>query len=287
MGGGFVRYITGYRLQNQLVTLLIYSVLILGTLTFVFPFVWMVATSLKPAHEVMRAHLFPKQPTLESYRIILQKLSLFRWYFNTFLVAMVDVVSVALLSSVTAYGLSKYRFRGQQAIFVLVLSTMMVPTEMLLIPWYIGSVRLGWVNTFPGIIFPGLVSASAIFIMRQFMQTIPDELLDAARVDGMSELGLLWKIVLPLARPALAAVCVFTFMGAWNGYLWPLIIVNSPDMYTLQVGLSYSASAEESQFGNWSIVMALSTLISIPGLIVFSFLHRQMVQGIVLTGMKG
>jgi multiple sugar transport system permease protein len=232
-------------------------------------------------------NVFPRSPTLDQYRVALESVPLARWYSNTFIVSVVNMISVALFSALTGYGLSKYKFRGQQIVLLLILSTLMVPTEMLLIPWYIAAARLNWVDTYQGIIFPGLVGAASVFIMRQFMQTIPDELLDAARIDGMSELGLLWRIVLPLARPALAAVCVFTFMGNWNAYIWPLIVTNDPEMYTLQVGLASAASAEESALGNWAIVMAISTLIAIPGLIVFSVLHRQIVGGIVLSGMKG
>jgi multiple sugar transport system permease protein len=279
--------IRSYRWQNRLVSLVSYVLLILGGLTFLIPFVWMVGTSFKPTGEVFSRNVFTTSPTLSNYVTVIQNIPMGRWYLNTFIVGAVSVVSVVFFSAITGYGLSKYRFPGQQVVLVLILSTLMVPTEMLLIPWYIAAVRLKWVDTFPGIIFPGLVSASAVFIMRQFMQTIPDELMDAARLDGVSELGLLWRIVLPLTRPAMAAVAVFTFMGSWNAYIWPLIVTNSPDMFTLQLGLATAASAEESSLGNWAITMAVSTLISVPGLIVFSFMHRQIVRGIVLTGLKG
>ena len=279
--------ITSQRWQNRLTAFFSYILLILGGLTFLLPFVWMVATSFKPTGEVFSRNVFPSTPTLGNYRTVLEKIPMGRWYVNTIIVAAVCVVSVCLFSSIAGYGLAKYKFRGQNVILVLILSTLMVPTEMLLIPWYIAAVKLDWVNSYPGIIFPGLISAASVFIMRQFMQTIPDELLDAARLDGVTELGLLWRVVMPLTRPALAAVAVFTFMGSWNNYIWPLIVTNSPDMFTLQLGLATAASAEESSLGNWAITMSVSTLISVPGLIVFSLIHRQIVRGIVLTGMKG
>lgn len=272
---------------NLIVDVISYTLLILGGLTFVMPFLWMVFGSFKPVQEALTPNLIPREPTLFAYQTIIEKWPIGKWYWNTAFTAVIGVVAVALTSAVTGYGLSKYNFPGQKFILMLILSTMMVPGEMLLIPWYIAAVKLGWVDTYAGILFPGLVSASSVFIMRQFMGTLPDELLDAARIDGISELGLLWKIVLPLARPALAAICVLTFMGRWNAYLWPLIVTNSREMYVLQLGLASTASAEEGAMSHWSVTMAMSVLISIPSLIAFSVMHRQLVGGIVLTGLKG
>ena len=264
-----------------------YTILILGGLTFALPFIWMVLTSFKSGSEVFLPHIVPREPTLLSYQKVFDKLPLGRWYLNTFITAAVNVVAVVVGSSVAGYGLSKYSFPGQNLFLLLILSTMMVPQEMLIIPWYIAAVRLDWVDTYAGVIFPGLVSASSVFIMRQFMQTMPDELLDAGRIDGVSELGLLWRVVLPLTRPAVATVCVLTFMANWNSYLWPLIVLEKTEMFTLQLGLAHAAATQEGGASDWSFVMAVSTLASVPGIVALSLMHRQIVQGIVLTGLKG
>jgi multiple sugar transport system permease protein len=272
---------------NLVVNFFSYTILLIGAASFVTPFLWMLFAAFKPTHEALTPNMIPREPSLEAFRTILTKWPIGKWYLNTAITSVIRVVAVALTSTITGYGLSKYNFPGRQVILLIILSTMMVPGEMLLIPWYIAAVRLDWVDKYAGIVFPGLVSASTVFIMRQFMQTLPDELLDAGRIDGMSELGLLWKIVLPLTRPALAAICVLTFMGAWNAYLWPLIVTNSREMYVLQVGLAATASAEEGAMSHWSNTMAMSVLISIPALIAFSIMHKQLVGGIVLTGLKG
>jgi len=169
--------------------------------------------------------------------------------------------------------------------FVAILSTIMIPTEMLIIPWYVGIAQLGWIDTYQGILMPGMLTAFGVFVMRQFMGNIPNELLDAGRIDGVSEFGLFWRICLPLAKPALSVVIIFTFLGNWNDFLWPLIVVNSDNMQTLQVGLSRLSSEETG--ADWGGTMSGAALASIPMLIIFMFFQRQIVQGMTLTGLKG
>jgi multiple sugar transport system permease protein len=152
------------------------------------------------------------------------------------------------------------------------------------IPWYTMSARLGWITTYWGIMFPGLFSAFGVFLMRQFMTGVPDELLDAARIDGLSEFGLFTRIALPLVRPALAALCIFTFLGNWNAFLWPLIVIQTPAMRTLPVGIAlFSGEAGSS----WHLIMAASALAVLPVLAVFALLQRQIIEGVVLTGLRG
>jgi multiple sugar transport system permease protein len=169
--------------------------------------------------------------------------------------------------------------------FMAILATIMIPAEMLIVPWYVGIARLGWIDSYAGILMPGMLTAFGVFVMRQFMGNIPDELLDAGRIDGVSEFGLFWRICLPLARPALAVVVIFTFLGNWNDFLWPLIVVNSDQMQTLQVGLSRMSSLETG--ADWGGTMSGAALASIPMLIVFMFFQRQIVEGMTLTGLKG
>ncbi|HIQ05371.1 MAG TPA: carbohydrate ABC transporter permease, partial [Anaerolineae bacterium] len=165
-----------------------------------------------------------------------------------------------------------------------ILSTLMVPTEMLIIPWFIMSVNFHWADTYWGIIFPGVITASGIFLMRQFMTGVPNDLLDAARIDGVSEFGLYWRVALPLVKSALAALCIFNFLGNWNAYIWPLIVASKRQMLTLPVGLGYFSGEASS---DWHLIMTASTLSVVPLLTVFSFFQRQIIQGIALTGIKG
>jgi multiple sugar transport system permease protein len=182
------------------------------------------------------------------------------------------------------YTLAKYDFPGKNVIFVLILSTLMVPTEMLIIPWYIMSVNFHWADTYWGIIFPGVITATGIFLMRQFMSGVPNELLDAGRIDGVSEFGLYWRVALQLTKPALAALFIFNFLGNWNAYIWPLIVSSAREMLTLPVGLGFFSSEVSA---DWHLIMTANTLSVVPLLTVFAAFQRQIIQGIALTGLKG
>lgn len=265
-------------------SILIYALLIAGGMVMVIPFVWMIATSLKPAKEVFLGNFFPLAPTLENYALVLNKVPFARWYLNSLIVAALTTLSVAFFDSLTGFVLAKYEFPGKNLIFVFILSTLMVPTEMLVIPWFILSNSLNWVDTYWGIMFPGVITAFGTFLMKQFMEGVPSELLDAARIDGVSEFGLFWRIAMPLVRPALAALCIFTFLGNWNAFLWPVIITEKMDMRTVPVGLSFFSGEAGSA---WELIMAGASMATIPVLIVFLFFQRQIIKGIALTGLKG
>jgi multiple sugar transport system permease protein len=272
------------RAPHRLSSVLIYLMLIAGGLVMVIPFVWMIATSLKPAKEVFLGYFFPMAPTLENYVLVLNKVPFARWYLNSLIVATCTTLSVAFFDSLTGFVLAKYEFPGKNVIFVFILSTLMVPTEMLVIPWFILSNNLNWVDTYWGIMFPGVITAFGTFLMKQFMEGVPSELLDAARMDGVSEFGLFWRIALPLVKPALAALCIFTFLGNWNAFLWPVIITEKMDMRTVPVGLAFFSGEAGS---SWELIMAGASMATVPVLIVFLFLQRQIIKGIALTGLKG
>jgi multiple sugar transport system permease protein len=262
---------------------LAYLVLAAGGGLVVFPFLWMLATSLKGPREIFELHFWPQAPTLDGFRQVLTATQFPRWFLNSTVVAAITTASVAFFDSLTGYTLAKLRFPGRNLIFVVILCTLMIPTEMLVIPWYSMSVRLGWIDTFWGIMFPGLMSAFGVFLMRQFMAGLPDELLDAARIDGLSEFGLFTRVALPLVRPALAALCIFTFLGNWNAFIWPLIVIQTPVMRTLPVGIAlYSGEAGSA----WHLIMAASSLAVLPVLAVFIVLQRQIIEGVVLTGLR-
>jgi multiple sugar transport system permease protein len=261
----------------------IYLLLAAGTVLVAFPFFWMVVTALKPPNEIFDLRILPAHPTLQNYGEVLTRTQFPRWFGNSLLIAVATTVSVAFFDSLVGYTLAKLRFPGRNVIFVMILATLMIPTEMLVIPWYILSSARGWTNTYWGIMFPGMITAFGIFLMRQFMSGVPDELLDAGRMDGVSEFGLYWRIALPQIKPAMAALCIFNFLGNWNAFLWPLIVIQTPNMRTLPVGIALFSGEAGSAF---NLIMASSALAVIPVLLVFIVLQRQIIEGIVLTGLR-
>ncbi|MDQ3397429.1 MAG: carbohydrate ABC transporter permease [Deinococcota bacterium] len=250
----------------------------------VFPFVWMLLTSLKPFFEIFRLTVLPSEPTLANYQQVLTQTNFLRWFANSLLVATATTLSVLFFGSLVGYTLAKLRFPGRNLIFIAILSTLMIPTEMLIIPWYVTSSQFGWIDSYWGIAFPGIITAFGVFLMRQFFQTLPDDLFDAARIDGVSEFGLFWRIALPLVKPALSALGIFAFLGNWNAYLWPLIVIQSSSMRTIPVGISLFSGEAGTQ---WNLIMAASSLAIIPVLVVFVIFQKQIIEGVVLTGVKG
>ena len=263
---------------------LLYIILLIGGLMMIFPFVWMIISSLKSASEIYTLSLIPPDPSLANYQEVLENTSFVRWFANSLIVALITTASVAFFDSLVGYVLAKYRFPGRQIIFLLILSTLMVPTEMLVIPWYVMSINMGWTDSYWGIMFPGVISAFGIFLMRQFFLGVPNDIIDAARVDGFSEFRIFWKIALPLVKPAVAALCIFTFLGNWNAFIWPLIVVRSNEMRTLPVGIAFFSSESGSAF---HLIMAAAAMATIPVIIVFLLFQRQIIEGIALTGVKG
>jgi multiple sugar transport system permease protein len=262
-----------------------YLLLSFGGFIMVFPYVWMLSTSFKARGTWYNVSLIPQKFSLEHYDRLLSTSLLPRWYLNTLIVATVGTISVVFFSTLAGFVFAKYRFPGRELMFVMILATIMIPSEMMIIPWYVGVAKIGWIDKYPGILVPGMLSAFGVFVMRQFIANIPDELLDAARIDGVSEFGLFWRMCLPLSRPAVAVVAIFTFLGHWNDFLWPLIVINSNKMQTIQVGLSRLTSLETG--ADWGGTMTGAALASIPMLIVFLFFQKQIISGMRLSGLKG
>ena len=267
--------------------ILAYGLVGIVCLTTLFPFLWMISTSLKPESEVVFFRLLPQAPTLDNYTYTLTRNPFGRWYVNTIIVTLLSVASTLLFSAMAAYSLAKFRYRGRGILFLLILSTMMVPSEMLIIPWYVGAQRLGITNSYLGIVFPSLITAFGVFVLRQAILNVPGELIDAARVDGMTEPGIFFRIILPLISGSLAALAVLTALGTWNDYLWPLIASQEVDMYTLQVGTSYAATTDASEYlANWTVIMSATTIASIPMLVLVIVSQKYLVEGIALSGLK-
>lgn len=265
-----------------------YAILTLLGVTMVVPFLWMISTSFKPFEEILFLRFWPENPTIANYVHVLTDTELPRWYVNSLIVALMSTISVAFFDSLAGYVFAKYQFPGKRIIFIVFLSSLMVPTEMLLIPWFIMSsnpvIGPSWVDTYWGIAFPGLITAAGIFLMRQFMMGVPNELLDAARIDGVSEFGLFWRIAVPLSLPAIGALCIFNFLGNWNAFIWPLIITSDQKMMTLPVGLQFFSGEAGSE---WNLIMTGASLSVVPLLIIVIIFQRYIIEGIALTGLKG
>ena len=263
-----------------------YIVLAVGAVIMVFPFIWMIIASLMTAGEIqLRPPVwFPAVPQFNNYTELPEKVPLLRLYFNSILTSGIIVFGVLLSSSLAGFAFAKYRFPGRDFLFYLILATMMIPFFVTLIPVFFIVRQLGWYDTYQGLVIPGLTSAYGIFLMRQFMITLPDELIDAARIDGASELRIFMRIIVPLVKPALATLGTFTFIASWNNFLWPLLVLSNRELFTLPLGINTMKSLYSD---NTNLLMAGTAVSVIPMLIVFIFLQRYFIQGIALTGLKG
>ena len=261
-----------------------WTLLFLGGIAMVTPIFYMLMTSLKLPHEVYQLNVIPREPTLENYILVLRDGRFFRWFWNSLFIATVVTLSNVVFDSLVGYTLAKFEFRGRRLVFLAILSTLMIPTEMLVIPWYMMSRTFGWLDTTWGIMFPGMMTAFGTFLMKQFFETVPDDFLDAARVDGLGEFEIWWRIAMPLVTPALSALAIFVFLGNWTAFIWPLIVTTSARNYTLPVGLT--TFSVESQI-DWELIMTGASLATIPTLIVFLLFQRFIVRGVVMAGLKG
>lgn len=274
------------RLLSITGTSLRYVILVVGAVVMVFPFIWMVIASLMTAGEIqLRPPVWlPAEPQFNNYSDLFAALPIVRLYFNSLFTSGLIVLGVLFTSSLAGFAFAKYRFPGRNLLFYLILATMMIPFFVTLIPVFFIVRQLGWIDTYQGLVIPGLTSAYGIFLMRQFMITVPDELIDAARIDGASEPVIYWRIVVPLVKPALATLGTFTFIGAWNNFLWPLLVVDSRELMTLPLGIN---SLRSLYADNTNLLMAGTAVSVLPMLLLFIFLQRYFIQGIALTGLKG
>ena len=278
---------TKYRVGKRLKRVMLYVALTMGCLVTLLPFVWMILGSFKTSGEIIRIppSFWPENPTLQNYETILTdpKLPLARFYMNSLFVSISVVALVLFTSSLAGFIFAKYEFFGKNIAFGFILATLMIPFQVLMIPSYLILVRLGLIDSLWGLVIPGATSAFGIFLMKQFIQGLPNELMDAARIDGSSEWGIYWRIILPQVGPALATLGILTFMGTWNSYLWPLIVITSHEKRTLPIVLTWFNSMHGTRY---DLTMAASVLIVVPILIVYALLQRWIVQGFTLSGLK-
>jgi multiple sugar transport system permease protein len=270
--------------RGQVTRAVVWVLLLAGGILMVMPFVYMLSTSLKTNAEVYELSLLPRAPTLANYRRLAGASGFPRWFLNSLAIAVITTASVLFFDSLVGYTLAKFRFRGRRIVFLAILSTLMIPTEMLVLPWYVMSKNLGWLDTYWGIMFPGMMTGFGTFLMKQFFESVPDELLEAGRVDGLGEFQIWWRIAMPLVGPALSALAIFTFLGNWTAFLWPLISTTKRELYTLPVGFA-SFSGEFQR--EWEMVMAGASVATIPVLLVFILLQKYIVRGVMLAGIKG
>ncbi|SEL23901.1 carbohydrate ABC transporter membrane protein 2, CUT1 family [Bosea lupini] len=258
--------------------------LLAGGLLMLTPLLFMFSTSLKDSADIYDLRLIPAAPTLDNYRTVLSDGRFLRWFWNSLAIATIVTLSNVFFDSLVGYTLAKFQFRGRYLIFLAILSTLMIPTEMLVIPWYVMAKNFGWLDSYWGIMFPGMMTAFGTFLMKQFFETVPTDFLEAARVDGLNEFTIFWRIALPLVTPALSALAIFTFLSNWTAFIWPLIVTTSKELYTLPVGLA--SFAVESQI-QWELIMTGAALATLPTLAIFLLLQRYIVRGVVLAGLKG
>lgn len=260
-------------------------VLLIGGIFMVVPFGWMISTSLKSESEAFQfpPTIIPHHWLFSNYATAWNFAPFGRFYLNTVIMATTVTLGQVLTCSLAAYAFARLRFPGRDVIFYIFLGTMMIPWQVTMIPAFLVISWLGWVNTYQAVIVPGLASAFGTFLLRQFFTTIPRELDDAATIDGAGRFTILFRIILPLAGPALAALSIFTFMAMWNNFLWPLIVENSANMMPVTVGLSVFQGEYNAQ---WNLMMAAAVTATIPVLLVYMLAQRYFIQGIALTGLK-
>ena len=294
--------------RERVLKLLPYAPILLGAILMVLPYYWMVIGAFKslPELQAVPPEFLLRQPTLDNWsnpqwspdevqqnvirglfqRYLETEGGFIRFYFNSVVVAVINTVLGLMVASLSAFVLAKHRFPGRNIIFMIILASMMVPWQVSLIPNFITVHRLGWLDSYWGLIIPAIPRAFALFFLRQFMLSLPDDLIDAARVDGASELRIWWRIVIPLTIPAMVAMGIFMLVGEWNNLLWPLVIIQSSDLRTLPIVMSqmlgpYSPPLE------LGVVMVASLIVSLPTLVLFLLFQKQFVRGIALTGLKG
>jgi len=265
----------------------VWTIVTLVGLAMLVPFLWMVLTSLRTDADAFAfpPKFLPLPLRFENYVAAWKIAPFARFFFNSIVVSVTITVGSLLINSMAAFGFAKYDFKGRNVLFLGLLATLMIPFQVNMIPTFLLLKQLRWLDSFPGLIVPGLAGAFGIFFLRQYMITIPDDYLDAARIDGASEYRIYARIIMPLAKPAVATLALFTFLGAWNDFLGPLIVVKSDEMRTLP--LAISALSAGHYVMSWPLLMAGATFVVVPVLIVYLFSQRYVVEGIALGGLKG
>lgn len=275
------------RNQDRMAKGLAYLIASIVALAFVFPLYWMVTTSLKTDVEIFKVPptLIPLDPQWQNYPASTQYIPFWQYMFNTLVICALTIIGTVISCSLIAYGFARVQWPGRNVAFIIYLSTIMLPAQVTMIPLYIVFRQMGWVGTMWPLVVPAFFgNALYVFLLRQFFMTIPNELTDAARIDGANELGIFWRIMLPLLKPALATVALFTFVATYRDFLGPLIYLTEQNQWTISLGLKMFQNMYGAQ---WQLMMAAATLTMIPTMILFFLTQRTFIEGIALTGIKG
>ncbi|EJA0905638.1 carbohydrate ABC transporter permease [Listeria monocytogenes] len=273
-----------YRQKSRGAQIAVITILTVGGFFMILPFIWMVLSSLKTDAEILKIPptIWPETFTLDNFTKLFTEMDFAIYLKNTLIIVFFSFFGL-FLNAMAGYGFAKFKFKGKNKLFYLVLATMMIPGQVTMIPVYLLLNAAGLTNTMTGIVLPGLVGAFRIFLFRQFMSTISDDLLEAARLDGASEFYIFWRIVIPISRPVLAVQGILTFIAGWNSFLWPLIIANDEKFYTLSVGLQLL----KGQYGsNYALQMAGATFMVIPIILIFMTFQKYILKGFNVSGMK-
>jgi alpha-1,4-digalacturonate transport system permease protein len=266
-------------------SVLLWLAIAAGAAVMIFPIYWMFATAIRPRNEIFGGgvQLLPTGWVWANFTDAVARMPFLRWTFNSTVIAVVAVIITVCINLMCGYAFAKFRFAGRDILFISVLSALMIPIQVIIVPLFLIVAELGLLNDYWGVILPRSAEAFGIFMVRQFMVGIPDELLEAARLDGASEFEIFTKVVLPLSRPIIAVLIIFTFMWRWNDFVLPLVILTDQDMYTVQLGLNLLKGQYNTE---WTDIMAIALLTLVPMLVVFVFFQRQLIQGIAGTGLK-
>ncbi len=262
-----------------------YGVLMVCAAIIIFPLLWSFLSALKPKEQVFRIPLeiFPTEWQWQNFILPFQQRPFGTYFLNSIFAAAVTILITMVVASLAGYSLAKFRYPGRGIAFLAILSTLMLPVQVILVPLYLVVRDLGWLDTYQGLIIPQAVNAFSIFLMRQHFLTLPDDYIEAARLDGASELGILWRVILPMSRPALAAVAIFSFLGSWDSYIWPLVAVTKENMRTLPLGLAGFFGEYSSEY---NLALAAAFVMMLPVLIVFIIMQRYFVEGLTRSGLK-
>lgn len=264
----------------------LYLLLTAALLLVITPFVWMVLGSVKTSGELRQVPptWLPESPTLDNFKALFTRLNFGRYFFNSTVVAVVVTVANLLFCSMVGYALAMLNFRGKKTIFALIMGTLMIPGVVTFVPLFVLVANMGLVNTLPGLFLPFLVGPFGVFLMRQFIMGLPKDLIEAARIDGAGEIKIFLRVVLPLLTPALATLGILTFLGSWNNFLWPLVVAQGEESYTLPVALALVSTGQNQT--DYGLLLAGATVVVMPVLLVFLFFQRHFIQGIASTGLK-
>ena len=268
------------------IRLLLHALLLLGTGLTLAPYAWMISSSFKPHTDIFSAtlELIPRRLILDNYVVAVTREPTLRAIGNSLIMAGAETLAVVVTSVLTAYPFARLRFRGRDTVFLMVLGTMMIPAQVTMVPTFILLRWLGWIDTYQGLIVPRMATPIGIFLIRQFLLTLPRELEEAARIDGCGRLRTLTGVLLPHLGPAVAALAIFTFTASWNEFFWPLIVVQSSEMRTIQLLI---AALKQTEAVEWGVVMAVVTLSVIPTVAIYLTLQQYFQRGIVMSGLKG